>query len=133
MTRGPAVGTNRKTSSVVKAAQAWGEDLPDWIKVLSEECDRSSQRVVCSQIGFSTATLSQVLNNCYPGNMKKVEQAVNDALVRESVACPILGVIQSVQCLENQRRKFSPSSPQALRLFRACKGCPNSLKEQGNG
>ena len=132
MTRGPATGTNRNSNSLDKAEDAWGMLLPSWVKVLALECDKSSQRVVSNQVGFSTALLSQVLNNRYPGNLRKVEQVVSDAFIRETVDCPVLGKIQSSNCLEHQRRKFSPSSPQALRLHKACKTCPQSLKEKCN-
>lgn len=38
---------------------AWGDTLPDWIAVLVQECDRSSQNAVAAKIAFSPAMVSQ--------------------------------------------------------------------------
>ncbi len=48
-------------SAIETAKQYWGENLPDWIEVLANESDKSSQNKIAQKIGKSSAAISQVL------------------------------------------------------------------------
>ena len=109
-------------SAIETAKQHWGENMPDWIEVLALEADKSSQNKIAQKIGKSSAAISQVLKNIYPGTIENVEAAVranlmNGILIRE--------------CLENQSRPFCGSgNPNKIRLFKACRNCKFN-KRQG--
>ena len=61
----------------------------------------------------------------------KIEDAddltVISTLMQDAVECPVLGEIPADRCLLEQRKPQAASSPQRLRLYRACRsGCPHS-------
>lgn len=125
-------------SALDRARAAWG-DAPDWIVTLAEACDRSSQRQVAEEIGYSAATISNVLKATYKGDLTAVEKAVRGALMRLTVDCPVLGEIPANQCLIEQRRPFAATNARRVALYRACRGlggqrCPHSrVHKGGNG
>lgn len=119
-----------RLTNIEVATQAWGDPSPDWISELARLCDRQGQRHAGISIGYSTATISQVLRKKYPGDMEKFEQAVRGALLRETVTCPVMGEIQKDRCLELQRRPIDRMRNGTLfiRTYHACRnGCPNFL------
>ena len=111
-------------SNIDKACTAWGT-VPDWVAVLAEECDRSSQTQVANAVGYSGAAVSQVIGNKYTGALANVESAVRGAFMGGVVACPILGELELNKCLKHQRAKFAPTNRQRVQLFKACRRCPN--------
>lgn len=118
-------------SAIETAKQHWGENMPDWIEVLASEADKSSQNKIAQKIGKSSAAISQVLKNIYPGTIENVEAAVRANLMNSSHECPVFGTILIRECLENQSRPFCGSgNPNKIRLFRACRNC-NFNKRQG--
>lgn len=130
MTRGPAKGANRSTSSVDRVANEWGAFIPDWISVLAEECDASSQRQIAEVLGVSTALISNVLGNKYTGDLTRIEQEVNARFLRSEVDCPVLGTIPAADCFDHQGRQFSTANPVTVKLFRACPNCPNLARRR---
>lgn len=127
--RGPLVGTRTPDQSMTNARAAWGEAMPEWVAVLAEACDRSSQAEVARRIGYSNSVVSTVLRKTYSGMMAVVEQAVRGALMGETVSCPVAGDIPRDQCLRYQKRAaaFMATSALAVQLYRACRGdCPHS-------
>lgn len=126
MSRGPKPSAVREAVSVRNMREAWGETAPDWVVVLAEECDRTSQNLVASRLDYSAAVVSSVLRNRYQGDLAAVETAVMGAFKGRVVACPVLGEIPAVDCLSHQRRSYTPSNPAYVRLFRACRNrCPH--------
>lgn len=125
MARGPEAGRKAKALSLETARQAWGEALPAWIEALASACDKTSQNVIARQLGVSAAQISCVLNRKYKGSYAGLECLAHDFFLRGKVACPVLGEITSRECLAQQKRPFVASSPQAVRLYRACKSCPH--------
>lgn len=113
------------------AQAAHGAQLPEWIRLLAEQCDAKSQRAVADRIGYSPSVISQVIKGIYRGNIERVQQAVEGAFAGATVACPILGEIPRNVCLTHQRQKFSPTNPLRVRLYRACHGtCPHSTRNE---
>ena len=106
---------------------------PRWLQVLRAECEKTSQRKVAADIGYSAAAVSRVLNNKYGqdgGRLDRFEHAVRGAYMGETVNCPILGELPVNRCLENQRRPFAATNPTRVQLYRACRGCAHNQQEK---
>ncbi len=102
--------------------ESWGEEAPDWVLVLAEQCDRTSQKKTAGEIHYSSAVVNQVLKKRYTGDLTAVEKAVRGAFLNATVACPVLGDLALHECLKHQRAKYSPHNQMRLQLFRACNG-----------
>lgn len=117
-------------SAIETAKQHWGDKLPDWIEVLATEADKSSQNKIAQKIGKSSAAISQVLKNIYPGTIANIEAAVRANLMDGTHDCPVFGSILIRECLENQSRRFCASgNPNKIRLFKACRNCKYNKKQ----
>ncbi len=99
-----------------------------WYELLNSKVEKLGRRQVENDTGMSRTTLSQVLNNKYPGNMANIEKAVITAYANLNVVCPVLGEIPVKRCLNEQVKPFSASNPQRVKLFRACRDCPHRSK-----
>lgn len=111
--------------------------MSGWINALRTAVEQSSLSKVGVEIGYSKTTLSQVLNEKYPGDLTAVEEAVRGNLMQTTVVCPVIGAeIPQATCLAHQQAKPSTSSPMRIRLYKACRnGCPHSRiggNEDGN-
>lgn len=112
---------------LAKAIVAWGEDLPDWVRVLAEECDRTTAKAAATRIGYCPAVVSNVLANKYVGAMDTVALKVRGLLMAATIACPVLGLMPTDMCLKHQKAEWSARNPQSAILFQACRaGCPHS-------
>lgn len=119
--------TTEKPSALGKAVVAWGEQIPDWIVALAQECDRTSQNIAAKRIDYSSAAVSQVINGKYSGDLTAIEQAVRGVLMAATVDCPVVGELASDACLAHQKASWSPHNPQRIAFYRACRqGCPHS-------
>jgi len=105
--------------------------MDDWISVLKEECDRTSQSEVGRIIGYSPAVVNQVLKGTYAGNLDNVERKVRGALMGRTVECPVIGDIPLQRCMEHQTKPFKPTNSLRARLFRACKTCEHNKRKKG--
>ncbi|TQV63938.1 MAG: helix-turn-helix transcriptional regulator [Halothiobacillaceae bacterium] len=101
--------------------------MSTWIDMLREACAASSQKAVASRIGYSPATISQVLSGTYKGDMTRVQAAVEGALMQAVVECPVMGTLERHRCIEHQRSAFTPTNPMRVRLYKACRTCPNNM------
>lgn len=102
--------------------ESWGEEAPDWVLVLAEQCDRTSQKKAGGDIHYSSAVVNQVLKRRYTGDLSAVEKAVRGAFLNATVACPILGELPLHRCLQHQRAKFSATNQMRVRLYKMCHG-----------
>jgi hypothetical protein len=118
-----------------RAAQAWdspSEIVPDWVAVLADECDRTSQREVAKRVGYSASVIAQVITRTYAGSYPAVEARVRGALMGEEVECPVLGAVRKDRCMEEQRKGHTGSSAIRTRLYHACRGgCVHSRIKGG--
>ncbi len=134
MKRGPNPGPPAQPVSVANMRAAWGEDAPEWLAVLAEQCDRTSQKAAARKIGYSPSLVSSVLKGRYTGDLTAVEQAVRAALMAETVRCPAFGeAIKLADCLEHQKHAQSGNRGSAFRaaMARHCPGCRNSRSAIG--
>ena len=117
---------------LANAREGWGENPPDWIIRLAEECMRSSASDVAKRLDYSVAVVSSALLNSYRGSLPKLEAKVRGAFMGEFVDCPVLGEIERDRCETEQGRRFLGTSAARARLYRACRsGCPNSRLKGG--
>lgn len=93
-------------NSTEKARLYWGDNLPDWIRILAEECDKTSQGKVAARIKYSKATISLVLKNDYKGTIAAVEERIRAVLMNSTHECPVFGEILTRDCLFNQAQPF---------------------------
>ncbi|MDH5785359.1 MAG: XRE family transcriptional regulator [Chromatiales bacterium] len=121
-------------SAVARATNAWGNEQPDWVRVMAEQCDASSQKRVADDIGYSPAVVNTVLGNSYRGDLIAVEQAVKGAFLAATVNCPVLGELAAHICLEKQRQPYAATNATRVRLFKACHSgtCLHSRKGGNN-
>lgn len=116
---GPATGANLN-----RAIAAWGEDLPDWVRMLASACDRSTQRAVADRLGKSGGFVSRLLNRCYGARYDEPEMLVRATFGAETVECPVMGEIPLAGCVRNRRRKGAPRNHLQQIWARSCPTCP---------
>ena len=98
--------------------------MTDWLALLSEEVDRTSITAAAHRIGYSRTAVSLALAGKYPGKPDKLAATVLAAL--DTLVCPHLGLtVTPADCAAHSSGRAPTSSPGALRLWRACKGCPH--------
>lgn len=122
-----------KFTNTQKAKAAWQNDIPDWVIILAEACDRETQAAVSRKVGYSASAVSQVLSNTYQnGDIGRFEQAVRGALMAETVHCPVLGELPRNTCISWQRKPFSTANSHNVRMYGACRnGCKHSHLKEG--
>lgn len=114
------------------ARAAWGDDLPDWVELLANECAKSSQNKVATRLKRSAALVSNVLRKKYTGNMEAVEDQVRGVYENATVICPALGEIGTNTCRNWQLkgRSYSNVNSEQVRMYRACNRCPRSKRAE---
>lgn len=122
-----------KLNNIDKARAAWNGEIPDWIVILAEACDRESQSAIARKVGYSPSAISQVLSNTYQnGDIARVEQAVRGALMAETVNCPVMGEMPHNTCIQWQRKPFATTNSHRIRMHQACRsGCKFSHLKEG--
>ncbi|MFQ5776170.1 MAG: transcriptional regulator [Kiloniellaceae bacterium] len=97
-----------------------------WLEALAAAARIRGQAAAARRIGYRPSVVSQVLNGTYKGNETAVRRAVEGALMGAVVSCPVLGEIPAHRCATIQRQAFAATTPERVRLYRACRaGCPN--------
>ncbi|ACI98511.1 hypothetical protein [Rhodospirillum centenum] len=128
---------NAKTATFMeKAAEAWGDAMPEWVVTLATACDAQGQRRVADIIERSPALVSNVIRgrygaNGYAGDLTAVEQVVRGALMNATLNCPVLGEIGLNRCQDERTRPFTATSSMRARLYRACRQCPHNQNAGG--
>lgn len=119
-------------SGPVETAQAfWGNELPDWVLLLAQECARSSQADVARKIRRSPSLVSAVLRRRYEGDLEAVEDVVRGALERATIDCPARGEIGRHTCRDwmAMAKVYIPVNSERIRMHDACTRCPRFRKE----
>ena len=120
-------------SAMDRARARWGDPPPDWIVALARACERETQAKVARRLGYSDAVVSSVLKGNYRGDHAAVETAVRAQLQAAAVTCPVLGEIALARCLAEQSRPLQATSGLRVRLYRACRTCPNNRIDRTEG
>ena len=119
-----------------KAQECWGETLPDWVEVLAQEADATSQNKVAKRIGRTGGLVSQVISNKYGAGLERVEEIVRGVLMAGTVDCPGEGepiTTDICQSWRKKARRHAGNNPQRVMMFHACRRCPVFQREQANG
>ncbi len=116
------------STNAVLAQACWGAAAPEWIVVLADACDGSSQAAVSRRLGVSGAMINQALRNTYSGRMDKLEQRVRGELMNERAQCPVLGDITKRRCIDEQTRPYAATNAVRVELRRACPRCVNQIR-----
>lgn len=113
------------------ALEAWGGAMPDWVKLLADECSKTSQNKVALRLKRSASLVSNVLRNKYEGDMLAVEEVVRGVYMATTTNCPALGEISTAACRDWMRTSstFSNENSERVRMYRACRSCPRSQKD----
>ncbi len=115
--------------------QAWGEDAPDWVLCLAQECRNTSQVKVATKINRSGSLVNQVLKGRYKGDLKAVEDCVRGVFMNGRITCPALGTIPTNECRDWRKKanKFVNVNSLRVRMYRACSRCPVNGKGGKDG
>ena len=110
-----------------RATAGWGADMPAWVRMLANACDRTSQRIVAERLGLKHPTISRVVRNDYAASSHQIETLVRAAFGGEAVECPAIGdTIPLAGCVRN-RRRTAPAVNHLHQLWaRHCPDCPNN-------
>ena len=113
------------SGQVERARAAWGDALPEWVLVLAQECEATSQNKAAAKIGRSAAVVSTLLGAKYPGDLAAIEELVRGALMREVVQCPVLGDLPKNECAHWRKRAkdFAGTNALNVRMYRSCNRC----------
>ena len=109
-----------------------------WLAALAAEAAQRGQGEAARLIGYRPSVVSQVLSGTYRGDVNAVRRAVEGAFLGATVECPVLGEIPAQRCGALQRQPFAATTPERVKLWRACRGgCPHSrltarAKEEGD-
>lgn len=104
-----------------------------WLEVLRREVERQGLGPVSEMMGTSRASVSQLVNDKYPGKLDNMKRRVEGVFFNRTVQCPVAGEIPAQQCFGNQRKKPG-SNPMNLRFFKACRsGCEHSQQKRQFG
>jgi hypothetical protein len=119
------------SANMKSAVAAWGDAMPQWVAVLAQECDQSSQSAVAAKLKRSAPLVNQVLKNKYKGDLQTTADCVLGVFSNGTIACPELGNIPSNKCHEwrKKARKFSSANHLRVQMYRACRNCPLNAKE----
>lgn len=116
-----------EASAAARARAKWNGLPPDWIVVLAEECDLTSQRRVAARLQIDAGIVNRLISNSYGASVAKFEQIVRGVLMAKEVDCPVLGAIASDRCIREQGLKKTYANPLRPRIYDACRsGCKNS-------
>lgn len=110
------------SANLTAAVEAWGAALPAWVRALADACDAKSQGAVAKRLGVSSTMVNLALRARYEGDLDKLEGRVRGEILRETVACPVLGEITKRDCIDHQGRPYACTNAVRTLLFQACRG-----------
>ena len=84
-----------------------------------------SQPKAAKDLGVSVTVVNQLLKDQYRGDVASMSERIRGQYMAETVTCPVMGELGRRHCLDYQVRPLAHTNPQRVRLFQACKTCPN--------
>lgn len=108
-------------------AAARTQPEPEWLAWLrARVADVGSMQAVADEIGISRPAVSLLLANKYTASTDKVAAKITAFASKDRVWCPHLKVALNASiCAENAAAAMPMSDPVALKLWIACRSCPN--------
>jgi len=99
---------------------------------LQQQVDALGQSEVARRMSCSAATIHQLRTGRYPSDTARWERIFDATFTEEPVDCPVLGEISREACALHRSRPFAATNPVRVRLYHACKVCPNNPEVQTN-
>ena len=93
------------------------------IELLKKAVGQYGQSAVARALAYSTSAISQVLNGKYKGSLDHILERAAAVYGTDPVACPVMGKISRQRCEAERQKPFAVSSPQRVKLYRACRQC----------
>lgn len=88
----------------------------------------SSQTVVARELNVSTAVISQLLNDKYPGDIGVMAARIRGAYLGAVVQCPVYRTLAKNKCLEFQALPPAFTNPLRSMLAQRCPACPHNRR-----
>lgn len=111
--------TAKKAAPVIKP-------LPDDVlALLSRQHEAMSQTDMAEALGISTSAVNQAIHNKFQGNVDRFVSRVRGLWGGSTVSCPVLGVISTKVCQDQQQKGAAFTNPLRVAVARACKTCPH--------
>ena len=95
----------------------------DRMQLLIKVVRAHGQAAVARATGYSDSAVSQAMHGKYRGSLENMLQRVEEVYGSGTVLCPVMGEISIQRCASEKRKPFAATSPQRVRLFRACQAC----------
>lgn len=100
----------------------------DWLSILRDQIAAKGLPAVATELGVAKSTISMVAGGKYPARTDRIEARVLAVYGGATVACPVLGAIDTATCAGNHDRArrigLRAGNPETLRLFKTCSNCP---------
>ena len=97
--------------------------MTDQMELLRRAIENFGQAAVARELGYSASAINQAIKGTYSGKLDNLLQKVAETYGNDSVECPVLGRVTLKRCASERRKQFCASSPQRVKLWRACKRC----------
>lgn len=101
-----------------------------WVRLLEAAYETNGPKAVADRIGYSAGLVTAIVRGYYDANPAKVADAVMATLGQAEVDCPVLGTLPLTSCRRHRTAPFSAASPLSVRLWKACRTCPNNPDSQ---
>lgn len=88
--------------------------------------EHGSQAKVAKLLGYSSATISQVMSGTYGGQLDAFLTRVEEVFGKSEINCPVLGTILLPECVDERRKPFTTANPHRVRMYHACRSCTNN-------
>jgi hypothetical protein len=95
----------------------------DSMSLLKKAVAESGQAAVARKLGYSPSAINQVLKGTYRGSLFNLLSRVDEVYSDQTVNCPVMGTVPLSRCAHERKKRFGTSSPQRVRLWRACQDC----------
>lgn len=127
-----ALNKTVKPAAKVAAKRTAFNALPADVKaVLQAQVLRfGSQVKVATELHVTSAVISMLLKDKYPGSVDQMEQRIRGQFMGSTVLCPVYGTLNTNDCVEFQRLPQAFTNPLRAALGRACKTCVNRKELQ---
>jgi len=100
----------------------------DRLALLLRTIEEKGQAATARALGVSASALSQIRKGTYGADLTNILMRVSEVFGTETVNCPVMGVIPLRRCAAERRKPCAATSPQRVRLWKACRNCREGLK-----
>lgn len=107
-----------------EALPAWHAE--PWVRSLEASYEEVGPGATGRILGVSPSMVTGVVYGYYESSLDRIREATRERLQHVEVACPVLGAIELADCKRHRTAPFAATNPARVRLWRACRTCPNN-------